>query len=63
MSFTAFKYAESNEKIAFRKIVRLQNKIIKLKSHLQFDETCIINKLLPTSICIYLYMYYVYMYK
>ena len=48
MSFTAFKYADNNEKIAFRKIERLQNKIIKLKCHLQFNETCIINKILPT---------------
>ena len=49
MSFTAFKYADNNEKIAFIKIERLQqNKIIKLKCHLQFNETCIINKMLPT---------------
>ena len=43
MSFTAFKYADNNEKIAFRKIERL-----KKKCHLQFNETCIINKMLPT---------------
>ena len=48
MSFTAFKYSDNNEKIAFIKIERLQNKIIKLKCHLQFNETCIINKMLPT---------------
>ena len=48
MSFTAFIYADNNEKIAFRKIERLQNKIIKLKCHLQFNDTCIINKMLPT---------------
>ena len=48
MSFTAFKYADNNEKISFRKIERLQNKIIKLKCHLQFNETCIVNKMLPT---------------
>ena len=48
MSFTAFKYADNNEILAFRKIERLQNKIIKLKCHLQFNETCIINKMLPT---------------
>ena len=48
MSFTAVKYADNNEKIAFIKIERLQNKIIKLKCHLQFNETCIINKMLPT---------------
>ena len=47
MSFTAFKYADNNEKIALRKIERLQNKIIKLKCHFQFNETCIINKMLP----------------
>ena len=48
MSFTAFKYADNNEKIAFRKIERLQNKIIKQKCHLQFNETCIVNKMFPT---------------
>ena len=48
MSFTAFKYADDNEKISFRKIERLQNKIIKLKCHLQFNETCIVNKMLLT---------------
>ena len=48
MSFTAFKYADNNEKISFKKIERLQNKIIKLKCHLQFNETCIVNKMLPT---------------
>ena len=50
MSFTAFKYADNNEKISFRKIERLQNKIIKLQfnCHLQFNETCIVNKMLPT---------------
>ena len=48
MSFTAFKYADNNEKIAFRKIEKLKKKIIKLKCHLQFNETCIINKMLPT---------------
>ena len=48
MSFTAFKYADNNEKIAFRKIERLKNKIIKLKCHLKFNDTCIINKMLPT---------------
>ena len=47
MSFTAFKYADNNEKI-FGKIERLQNKIIKLKCHLQFNKTCIVNKMLPT---------------
>ena len=56
MSFAAFKYAENNEKIAFRKIERLQNKIIKLKCNLQFNETCIINKLLPTYTNIYIYI-------
>ena len=36
MSFTAFKYADNNEKKkTFRKIERLQNEIIKLKCHLQ----------------------------
>ena len=57
MSFAAFKYAENNEKIAFRKIERLQNKIIKLKCNLQFNETCIINKLLPTYTNIYIYKF------
>ena len=28
MSFTAFKYADNNEKIAFRKIERLKNKML-----------------------------------
>ena len=58
MSFIAFKYyAENNKKIAFRIIEKLQNEIIKLKSHLQFNETCIINKLLPTYTNIYIYIY------
>ena len=48
MSFTAFKYDDNNEILSFRKIERLQNKIIKLKCHLQFNETYIINKMLPT---------------
>ena len=56
MSFAAFKYAENNEKIAFRKIERLQNKIIKLKCNLQFNETCIyIYIYIYINICVLLY--------
>ena len=55
LSFTAFKYADNNEILAFRKIERLQNKIIKLKCHLQFNETCIINKMIPTYTNVYLH--------
>ena len=48
LSITSFKHAREEEKSAFRKVERLSEKVIKIKSHLEFNKTCIINKLLPT---------------
>ena len=48
LSLTSLKSLNPDDKSSFRKLERLETKLIKLKSHLQFNETCLINKLLPT---------------
>jgi len=45
-------------KLAFRKIENISVKIVKLEENQSFNETCIINKLLPTYTNIYIYMLY-----
>jgi len=50
LSLIVFKKSSENIKNLYRKIERTRIKLIKIKCHLSFNETCIINKLLPTYI-------------
>ena len=43
--------------ITFRKPEKNQRKLSKLKANLLFNETCLINNLLPTYTNIYIYIY------
>ena len=48
LSFTAIKHIPPEVRLLFRRVEKLQQKSEKLTSHLRFNETCIINQLLPT---------------
>ena len=48
LSFIILRTATPQVKSEYRKIEKMKMKIIKLKSHRSFNETCVINKLLPT---------------
>ena len=58
LSFCILRTSSPELKKAFREAERLQERIIKLKTHLKFNKTCLINNLLPTytniHICIYI---------
>ena len=48
LSFIILKRSNIEIVTCFRKVEGLTTRITKLKSHLSFNETCLINKLLPT---------------
>ena len=48
LSFTILRKSTDEVKCIFRNLERIQEKIVKTKCHLSFNETCVINKLLPT---------------
>ena len=48
LSFVILKTSTPLVKSEYRKIERIKVKSLKLKCHLAFNETCVINKLLPT---------------
>ena len=48
LSLTILRTSSQQIKCDFRKLEKLKIKIVKLKSHLSFNETCKINQLLPT---------------
>ena len=56
LSFCILRTSSPELKKAFREAERLQEKIIKLKTNLKFNKTCLINNLLPT------YTKYIYKY-
>ena len=47
LSFTIVKFLTKDQKILFKSLEKENEKRIKLKSHLKFNECCLINKLLP----------------
>ena len=48
LSFCILRTSSPELKKAFREAERLQEKIIKLKTNLKFNKTCLINNLQPT---------------
>ena len=56
LSITAFHQILPDQKSVFRKLEKLELKIIRLEGHLEFNQACIINKLLPTYTIIYVYL-------
>lgn len=48
LSLTILRTSSQQIKSAYRKLERLKIRIVKLRSHLSFNETCKINQLLPT---------------
>ena len=52
-SYTAFKYSNNEVRSAFKILEKINEKMIKIKSHLEFNNCCIINRLLPTYTNIY----------
>ena len=48
LSFTVIKTLQPQQKNWFRKLENSLTKLVKIKNHLKFNETCIKNKLLPT---------------
>ena len=64
LSLVTLKISNHDVVAAFRLVEKIQDKKIKLISHLSFNETCLINNLLPTYTNIYKYIYiYIYIYK
>ena len=62
LSFIILRVSSDDIKVLFRKLERLTMKLIKETSHRKFNETCIINYLLPKYTNIYIYIY-IYIYK
>ena len=63
LSFVILKTCDIQVKNEYRKLERIKLKLEIVKSHLLFNETCVINKLLPVYTNIYIYMYmYIYLY-
>ena len=56
LSFIVLKTLSKDETSIFRNLEKLEIRIIKLISHLDFNQTCYDNKLLPTYTYIYLYI-------
>ena len=48
LSITALRHIPPDQKSVFRKLEKLELKIIRLEGHLEFNQACIRNKLLPT---------------
>jgi len=48
LSFTILKNSTAEEISIFRKIEKIKTKSTKIIGHRRFNETCIVNKLLPT---------------
>ena len=48
MSFIILRISTAEVKSTYRKLERIQLKKVKVQCHLSFNETCLINKLLPT---------------
>ena len=48
LSITALHHIPPNQKSVFQKLEKLELKIIRLEGHLEFNQGCIINKLLLT---------------
>ena len=57
LSITALRHIPPDQKSVFRKLEKLELKIIRLEGHLEFNQACIRNKLLPTYTNIYIYTY------
>ena len=55
LSFVILKCLTPSQKSLLRRVEKTQEKLVKLKNHLLFNETCIRNKLLPTYTNIYIY--------
>ena len=61
LSFIVLKTLSKDETSIFRNLEKLEVPIIKLISHLDFNQTCYDNKPLPTYTNIYIYIYiYIY---
>ena len=56
-SFIILKTLSKDETSIFRSLEKLETRIIKLISHLDFNQTCYNNKLLPTCTNIHIYIY------
>ena len=54
LSITALRHIPPDQKSVFRKLEKLELKIIRLEGHLEFNQACIRNKLLPTYTNIYI---------
>jgi len=48
------KTSNQEEIAAFRKLEKEKNRLIRINGHISFNETCLINKLLPTYTNIYI---------
>ena len=48
LSITALRHVPPDQKSVFRKLEKLELEIIRLEGHLEFNQACIRNKLLPT---------------
>ena len=55
-SSTILRHSPRNIILKFRQIEKLLNKIVHLKGHLSFNETCFNNALLPVYTNIYIYI-------
>ena len=53
LSITALRHITPDQKSVFRTLEKLELKIIRLEGHLEFNQACIRNKLLPTYTNIY----------
>ena len=67
--FVILKLCNGEEKANFRKLERAATRLVPVKSHLRFNETCFNKSLLPVYTftfiytCIYIYVYiYIYIY-
>ena len=61
-SFIAWKFMNSNAKAKFRDVEKIEKKLVTLKLHLQFNEICLKENLLPVYTNQYIYIY-IYTYK
>ena len=57
LSLIILKKSTAEVKCAYRKLEKIRLKMVKLQSHLSFNETCIINNLLPTYTNIYILVF------
>ena len=48
LSFTILRTCDGEVKNRYRKLEKIAVKVIKVRSNLKFNETCLINELLPT---------------